>query len=527
LEGIGHTSVLYTDQDGRRDRVNAFSARMKTSRILINTPSSQGGIGDLYNFSLAPSLTLGCGSWGGNSVTVNVGPQQLLNIKTVAKRAENMLWHKLPPSIYFRRGCLPEAIKELAGKKRALLVTDPYLYHHGHADELIAHLKHEGLEVEVFSQVEADPTLAIVRKCTEVAAAFRPDVIVAFGGGSPMDAAKIAWVLYEHPEVDFHSLAMRFMDIRKRIYHFPKLGSKATLVAIPTTSGTGSEVTPFAVVTDDATGKKYPIADYELTPRMAIIDPNLVMNLPKPLTAFGGIDAVTHSLESYVSIMATEFTDGQALQALKLLKDYLPHAYQRGASDPMAREKVHYAATIAGMAFANAFLGVCHSMAHKLGAEFHLPHGLAIGLLVANVVRYNANDNPTKQSAFSQYDRPKARCRYAEIAESFGLGGRDNDEKVERLIVWIEDLKRDLEIPISIQAAGVPEADFLGRLDHIAIESFDDQCTGANPRYPLIDELRSILLDSYYGRPFIEFAGRDLSQTLIAPGKDSTTCALE
>jgi acetaldehyde dehydrogenase/alcohol dehydrogenase len=492
---------------------------MKTSRILINTPSSQGGIGDLYNFSLAPSLTLGCGSWGGNSVTVNVGPQQLLNIKTVAKRAENMLWHKLPPSIYFRRGCLPEAIKELAGKKRALLVTDPYLYHHGHTDELIAYLKNEGLEVEVFPQVEADPTLTIVRKCTEVATAFRPDVIVAFGGGSPMDAAKIAWVLYEHPEVDFHSLAMRFMDIRKRIYHFPKLGGKATLVAIPTTSGTGSEVTPFAVVTDDATGKKYPIADYELTPRMAIVDPNLVMNLPKPLAAFGGIDAVTHSLESYVSIMATEFTDGQALQALKLLKDYLPHAYQRGASDSGAREKVHYAATIAGMAFANAFLGVCHSMAHKLGAEFHLPHGLAIGLLVANVVRYNANDNPTKQSAFSQYDRPKARCRYAEIAESLSLGGHDNDEKVEHLIVWIEDLKRDLEIPISIQAAGVPEAEFLSRLDHIAMEAFDDQCTGANPRYPLIDELRSILLDSYYGRPFIEVAGRDQSQTLTVPEK--------
>jgi len=517
LEGIGHTSVLYTDQDGRRDRVNAFSARMKTSRILINTPSSQGGIGDLYNFSLAPSLTLGCGSWGGNSVTVNVGPQQLLNVKTVAKRAENMLWHKLPPAIYFRRGCLPEAIKELAGNKRALVVTDPYLYHHGHADELIAHLKGQGLEVEVFSQVEADPTLTIVRKCTEVAAAFRPDVIVAFGGGSPMDAAKIAWVLYEHPEVNFHSLAMRFMDIRKRIYHFPKLGGKATLVAIPTTSGTGSEVTPFAVVTDDTTGKKYPIADYELTPRIAIIDPNLVMNLPKPLTAFGGIDAVTHALEAYVSIMATAFTDGQALQALKLLKDYLPHAYQRGVSDPVAREKVHYAATIAGMAFANAFLGVCHSMAHKLGAEFHLPHGLAIGLLVANVVRYNANDNPTKQSAFSQYDRPKARCRYAEIAESLGLGGGDNDEKVERLITWIEDLKHDLEMPISIQAAGVPEAEFLSSLDHIAMEAFDDQCTGANPRYPLIEELRTILLDSYYGRPFIEFTGRDHSQAPTVP----------
>ncbi len=504
LQGIGHTSVLYTDQDGQHDRVNYFSARMKTSRILINTPSSHGGIGDLYNFSLAPSLTLGCGSWGGNSVSANVGPQHLLNIKTVAMRAENMLWHKLPHSIYFRRGCMSEAMKELADKKRALIVTDPYLFNHGHADDLIAQLKRHGLEVEVFFQVEPDPTLTTVRKCAEVAAAFRPDVIVAFGGGSPMDAAKIAWALYEHPEVDFHSLAMRFMDIRKRIYPFPKLGAKATLVAIPTTSGTGSEVTPFAVVTDDATGKKYPLADYELTPRMAIVDPNLVMGMPKSLTAFGGIDAVTHAIEAYVSIMATEFTDGHALQALKLLKDYLPQAYARGAQDPVAREKVHYAATLAGMAFANAFLGVCHSMAHKLGAHFHLPHGLANALLLSNVVRYNANDNPTKQSAFSQYDRPKARCRYAEIAVALGLGGDTTGEKVDNLVAWIEGLKTAIEIPPSMQAAGVPEAEFLARLDTVAVDAFDDQCTGANPRYPLISELRQILLDSYYGRPFAE-----------------------
>jgi acetaldehyde dehydrogenase / alcohol dehydrogenase len=504
LQGIGHTSVLYTDQDGQRERVNYFSARMKTSRILINTPSSHGGIGDLYNFSLAPSLTLGCGSWGGNSVTANVGPQHLLNIKTVAKRAENMLWHKLPQSIYFRRGCLSEALKELAGKKRALIVTDRYLFNHGHADDLIAQLKKQGLEVETFFQVEADPTLSMVRKCTEVACAFRPDVIVAFGGGSPMDAAKIAWVLYEHPEADFHNLAMRFMDIRKRIYQFPKLGAKATFVAIPTTSGTGSEVTPFAVVTDDATGKKYPIADYELTPRMAIVDPNLVMDMPRSLTAFGGIDAVTHAIEAYVSIMATEFTDGHALQALKLLKDYLPQAYARGAGDPVAREKVHYAATLAGMAFANAFLGVCHSMAHPLGAEFHLPHGLSNALLLTNVIRYNANDNPTKQSAFSQYDRPKARCRYAEIADALGLGGCSKGEKVENLIAWIEGLKRDLEIPLSIHDAGVQEAEFLARVDHVAVGAFDDQCTGANPRYPLMSELRTILLDSYYGRAFEE-----------------------
>jgi acetaldehyde dehydrogenase/alcohol dehydrogenase len=502
LQGIGHTSVLYTDQDGQRERVNYFSARMKTSRILVNTPSSQGGIGDLYNFGLAPSLTLGCGSWGGNSVTANVGPQQLLNIKTVAMRAENMLWHKLPQSIYFRRGCMSEALKELADKKRALVVTDPFLFKHGHADELIAKLKREGLEVEVFAQVEPDPTLATVRACTEMANGFRPDVIVAFGGGSPMDAAKIAWVLYEHPEADFHSLALRFMDIRKRIYRFPKLGVKAILVAIPTTSGTGSEVTPFAVVTDHATGKKYPIADYELTPRMAIVDPNLVMSMPKGLTAFGGIDAVTHAIEAYVSIMATEFTDGQALQALKLLKEYLPTAYARGATDPVAREKVHYAATLAGIAFANAFLGVCHSMVHKLGAYFHLPHGLANGLLLANVIRYNANDNPTKQSAFSQYDRPKARCRYAEIARAIGLGGVDNDASVANLIGWIEQLKGELEIPTSIQAAGVAESDFLARLDALAEESFDDQCTGANPRFPLISEIKTILLDSFYGRAF-------------------------
>jgi acetaldehyde dehydrogenase/alcohol dehydrogenase len=400
------------------------------------------------------------------------------------------------------------AIKELAGRQRALLVTDPYLFNHGHADDLIALLKRQGLEVETFFQVEPDPTLSTVRKCTEVAVAFRPDVIVAFGGGSPMDAAKIAWVLYEHPEADFHHLAMRFMDIRKRIYKFPKLGVKATFVAIPTTSGTGSEVTPFAVVTDDATGKKYPLADYELTPRMAIVDPNLVMNMPKSLTAFGGIDAVTHAIETYVSIMATEFTDGHALQALKLLKDYLPQAYQRGAADPVAREKVHYAATLAGMAFANAFLGVNHSMAHKLGAYFHLPHGLANALLLANVIRYNANDNPTKQAAFSQYDRPKARCRYAEIAVALGLGGDDTTQRVENLIAWIEQLKREIEIPPSIQAAGVPEAEFLARVDALAVDAFDDQCTGANPRYPLMGELRAILLDSYYGRPFLELADR-------------------
>jgi acetaldehyde dehydrogenase/alcohol dehydrogenase len=508
LGGMGHTSVLYTDQDQQKERINYFGQQMKTARILINTPSSYGGIGDLYNFSLAPSLTLGCGSWGGNSVSENVGPKHLLNTKIVAKRAENMLWHKLPSSIYFRRGCVPEALKELKGRKRALIVTDDYLFRSGFADDLINTLKNLGLEVETFFSVKADPNLSTVRKCVAIANAFQPDVIVALGGGSPMDAAKITWVMYEHPEVDFEDLALRFMDIRKRIYKFPKMGIKATLIAIPTTSGTGSEVTPFAVVTDDATGKKYPIADYELTPNMAIIDPNLVMNLPKSLTAFGGIDAVVHALEAYVSVMANEFSDGQAIQALKLLKKYLPSAYKNGAKDPVAREKVHNAATLAGIAFANAFLGACHSMAHKCGAAFHLPHGLANALLITNVIRYNATDNPTKQATFSQYDRPKARCRYADIADCLSLGGTTKDEKVANLIQWVEDLKKELEIPASIQEAGVSEAEFLAKLDTVAVDAFDDQCTGANPRYPLISEFRAILLDSFYGRPFVELTDR-------------------
>jgi acetaldehyde dehydrogenase / alcohol dehydrogenase len=527
LGGIGHTSVLYTDQDQQKERVTYFGEQMKTARVLINTPSSHGGIGDLYNFSLCPSLTLGCGSWGGNSISENVGPKHLLNKKIVAKRAENMLWHKLPRSIYFRRGCIPEALKEIAGKKRALVVTDDFLFRNGYVDDLIEQLKRLGLEVETFYQVQADPTLSIVNKCVETANAFQPDVIVAFGGGSPMDAAKIAWVMYEHPEVDFEDLALRFMDIRKRIYTFPKMGIKARLIAIPTTSGTGSEVTPFAVVTDDATGKKYPIADYEITPDMAIIDPNLVMNMPKSLTAAGGIDAVTHALEAYVSIMANEFTDGQALQALKLLKEYLPSAYKNGAQDAKAREKVHYAATLAGVAFANAFLGACHSMAHKLGAAFHLPHGVANALLISNVIRYNANDNPTKQAAFSQYDRPKAKCRYAEIARYLGLGGATKDEQVESLIAWVESLKRDLDIPASIRDARVEEAEFLSRLDSIAVDAFDDQCTGANPRFPLISELKAVLLDSYYGRPFVETAERPETPTSATTAKPKLQATVE
>jgi acetaldehyde dehydrogenase/alcohol dehydrogenase len=506
IGGIGHTSGLYTNQDINADRIRYFGDKMKTARILINIPTTHGGIGDLYNFNVAPSLTLGCGSWGGNSISENVGPKHLINKKTVAKRAENMLWHKLPKSIYFRRGSLPIALGDLEGKKRAFLVTDRFLFNNGYADDVVSLLKAQGIEVQTFFDVEADPTLSVVEKGAEAMKSFQPDVILALGGGSPMDAAKIMWVMYEHPDTHFEELAMRFMDIRKRIYKFPKMGQKAELVCITTTSGTGSEVTPFAVVTDDKTGAKYPLADYEITPNMAIVDANLVMNMPKSLTAFGGYDAVTHALEAYVSVLANEYSDGQALQALKMLKEYLPSSYKNGAADPIAREKVHNAATIAGVAFANAFLGVCHSMAHKIGAEFHLPHGLANALLISNVVRYNANDNPTKQTAFSQYDRPQARRRYAEVADHLGLSqvGDRTAQKIERLLTWLEELKVDLDIPLSIQAAGVNESDFVAKLDELAVEAFDDQCTGANPRYPLITELKEVLTTSYFGTPYVE-----------------------
>ncbi|MCG7390873.1 MULTISPECIES: bifunctional acetaldehyde-CoA/alcohol dehydrogenase [Pantoea] len=508
MGGIGHTSCLYTDQDNQKARVNYFGDRMKTARILINTPASQGGIGDLYNFKLAPSLTLGCGSWGGNSISENVGPKHLINKKTVAKRAENMLWHKLPKSIYFRRGSLPIALEEVAtdGAKRAFIVTDRFLFNNGYADQVTRVLKSHGIETEVFFEVEADPTLSIVRKGTEQMNSFKPDVIIALGGGSPMDAAKIMWVMYEHPETHFEELALRFMDIRKRIYKFPKMGVKARMIAITTTSGTGSEVTPFAVVTDDATGQKYPLADYALTPDMAIVDANLVMEMPRSLCAFGGLDAVTHALEAYVSVLANEYSDGQALQALKLLKENLPASYREGAKNPVARERVHNAATIAGIAFANAFLGVCHSMAHKLGSEFHIPHGLANALLICNVIRYNANDNPTKQTAFSQYDRPQARRRYAEVADHLGLSapGDRTAQKIEKLLAWLDEMKTQLGIPTSIREAGVQEADFLAKVDKLAEDAFDDQCTGANPRYPLIAELKQIMLDTFYGREYAE-----------------------
>jgi acetaldehyde dehydrogenase/alcohol dehydrogenase len=530
LGGVGHTSCLYTDQDKNQERVEYFGKKMKTARILLNTPTSHGGIGDLYNFALAPSLTLGCGSWGGNSISENVGPKHLINKKTVAKREENMLWHKLPSSIYFRRGAMAAAMEDLKDFKRACIVTDKFLFNHTpYVHELIELLQAKNIECYTFYEVEADPTLTTIRRGTEVLNSFVPgtlicrgrllwildyysqlsfccfsDLIIAIGGGSPMDAAKMMWVSYEHPEVDFKELSLRFMDIRKRIFHFPKMGKKAKLVCIPTTSGTGSEVTPFAVVTDDSTGQKYPLADYELTPYMAIVDANLVMLMPKGLTAAGGIDAVTHAIEAYVSVLANEFSDGQALHALKLLKAYLPRAYKNGANDPVAREKVHNAATVAGIAFANSFLGVCHSMAHKIGAEFHIPHGIANGLLLCNTIRFNATNLPTKQTAFSQYDRPNALRRYGEIAMTLGFTQTHTVDRVNAMLEWLDQLKRDLDIPMSIQEWGVDENEFLSKVDQLAVNAFDDQCTGANPRFPLISELRDILLDSYYGRPFVE-----------------------
>ena len=502
IGGVGHTAALYTDQDANSDRVDAFGARMKACRIVINSPTSHGGIGDIYNFGFAPSLTLGCGTHSGNAVSENVGPQHLINTKTIAKRAENMLWHKLPKSIYFRRGSLPIAMTDLEGKQRALIVTDGFLFANGYIDELQDILESKGMMVEVFHEVEADPTLSIIQKGAAACNTFNPDVILAVGGGSPMDAAKIMWVLYEHPETDFEDLAMRFMDIRKRIYKFPEMGKKAELVCITTTSGTGSEVTPFAVVTDDNTGKKYPLADYALTPNMAVIDANLVMDMPKSLCAFGGYDAVTHAIEAYVSMLANEYSDGQALQALKLLKEYLPSSYANGKNDAVAREKVHNAATIAGIAFANSFLGICHSMAHKIGNEFHLPHGLANALLLTNTIRFNATNKPTKQGTFSQYDRPKARARYAEIADHLGFREGNTEAKINALLTWLDELKTELNIPHSIKDAGVDEADFMAAVDDIAEQAFDDQCTGANPRYPLISELKEILIASYYGKDY-------------------------
>lgn len=499
LGGFGHTSVLYTDQNNSRDRIEKFGAVMKTGRTIINMPSSQGAIGDIYNFRLEPSLTLGCGTWGGNSVSENVGVKHLLNIKSIAERRENMLWFRVPEKVYFKYGCLPFALKELKdmNKKRAFIVTDKTLYDLGFVDNVIQPLEQYDIDVKVFFDVEPDPTLATARKGAEEMRLFEPDVIIAIGGGSPMDAAKIMWVLYEHPEIKFEDLAMRFMDIRKRVYTFPKMGEKAMLVAITTTAGTGSEVTPFAVITDEKTGIKYPLADYELTPDMAVVDAELMMNMPKSLTAASGIDALTHAIEAYVSVLASEYTNGMALEAIRLIFKYLPQAYNEGAANKKAREKMAHASTMAGMAFANAFLGVCHSMAHKLGAFHNIPHGVANALLINEVIRFNAVDNPRKQAAFPQYKYPNAKWRYARIADYLGLGGNTDDEKVELLIKAIEELKEKLNLPKSISEAGVSKTRFYETLDEMAEQAFDDQCTGANPRYPLISEIKQMYINAF------------------------------
>lgn len=496
--GIGHTSVIYTDCRNEA-QIKRFGDVMKTGRILVNIPSSQGAIGDLYNFRLEPSLTLGCGSWGGNAVSENVGIKHLLNIKSVAERRENMLWFKIPQKIYHKYGCLPVALKDLAGKKRAFIVTDTYLYNSGMVDKIVNVLAPMGVDVQTFHQVSPDPDLSTVNAGLNIINGFNPDVIIGLGGGSPMDAAKIMWLLYEYPEVRFEGLALRFMDIMKRIYAFPNMGKKAQMVAIPTTSGTGSEVTPFAVVTDDRTGMKYPIADYALTPNMAIIDTELVMSMPKSLTAASGIDAVTHAIEAFVSVMSTDYTNALALESLRMLFKYLPVAYREGDQNIKARQKVHNAATMAGMAFANAFLGICHSMAHKMGAAFHVSHGIANAILIPYVIRFNATDNPSKQAAFAQYKYPTAIARYARIADQLNLGGNTDDEKVDLLCNRIYKLLDDCEVPHTFQELGIDEKQFLEQLDVLAETAFDDQCTGANPRYPLIAELKELYRKAYYG----------------------------
>ncbi len=497
--GYGHTASIYLDTVTQGKKLDAFSHKMKACRIVVNTPSAQGGIGDLYNFRLAPSLTLGCGSWGGNSVSENVGVKHLLNIKTVAERRENMLWFRAPEKVYFKKGCLPVALDELKGHKKAFIVTDTFLYQNGYTKPVKEKLDQLGIIHNTFHSVEPDPTLACARAGAAQMATFQPDVIIAVGGGSAMDAAKIMWVLYEHPEADFLDMAMRFVDIRKRVYTFPKMGEKAYFVAIPTTAGTGSEVTPFAVITDEQSGVKYPLADYELLPKMAIVDADMMMNAPKGLTAASGIDAVTHALEAYASVMATGYTDGMALRALKLIFDNLPAAYDNGTKDPRARENMGTAACMAGMAFANAFLGICHSMAHKLGAFHHLPHGVANALLISQVMRFNAAEIPTKMGTFSQYDHPHTLARYAEVADYLQLGGHTDQEKLENLIAAIENLKERVGIRKTIRDYGVDEAVFLARLDDMVEQAFDDQCTGANPRYPLMSEIKQLYLNAYYG----------------------------
>lgn len=500
--GLGHTSSLYVNTVTEKEKIEKFYSKMKTCRVLVNTPSSQGGVGDLYNFKLTPSLTLGCGTWGGNSVSENVGIKHLLNIKTVAERRENMLWFRAPEKVYMKRGCLPVALEELKNvmnKKRVFIVTDTFLYENGYTKVVTDKLDEMGIVHETFFNVAPDPTLACAKEGVKLIDAFKPDCIIAIGGGSAMDAAKIMWVLYEHPEIDFLDMAMRFMDIRKRVYTFPKMGEKAYFIAVPTSAGTGSEVTPFAVITDETTGQKYPLADYELLPKMAIVDADMMMNAPKGLTSASGIDALVHSIEAYVSMMATEFTDGLAIEAIKTIFEYLPRAYEEGANDPIAREKMANAATMAGMAFANAFLGICHSMGHKLGAYHHLPHGVTVGLVLDEVMRFNAEEVPTKMGTFPQYEYPHALRRYAEIADSLNLGGNTDQEKLERLINKIDELKERVGFKKTIKDYGISEEDFLSTLDEMSEKAFDDQCTGANPRYPLISEIKEIYLKTYYG----------------------------
>lgn len=500
--GYGHTASLYIDTVHERERLDQFAARMKACRIVVNTPSSHGGIGDLYNFNLAPSLTLGCGSWGGNSVSENVGVKHLLNIKTVAERRENMLWFRTPQKVYFKKGCLPVAMRELKqvlGKQKAFVVTDRFLFQSGTIHCITDQLHELGIAYQIFSDVEPDPTLACAKRGAEEMRAFAPDVIIALGGGSAMDAAKIMWVMYEHPEADFMDMAMRFLDIRKRVYTFPTMGEKAYFIAVPTSSGTGSEVTPFAVITDEKTGVKYPLADYALLPNMAIVDTDLMMTQPKGLTAASGIDALVHSLEAYASVMATDFTDGLALRAIQNIFTYLPACYDNGLNEPVAREKMANASTMAGMAFANAFLGVCHSMAHKLGAFHHLPHGVANAVLLTDVMRYNADPRPQKMGTFSQYAYPHTLERYAEVARFLGLSGNSDEELLEQLIAKIEALKERVGIKKTIRDYGVKEEDFLATLDEMVEQAFDDQCTGANPRYPLMSEIKAMYLKAYYG----------------------------
>ena len=500
--GYGHTSGIYIDVN-EKEKLNIHQNAMKTCRILVNTPASHGGLGDLYNFKLTPSLTLGCGSWGGNSVSENVGVKHLINIKTVAQRRENMLWLRTPEKVYFKRGCLPVALDELGNvmhKKRAFIVTDTFLYKNGYTDVITNKLDEMGIRYSCFFDVTPDPTLQCAREGVKAITAFEPDVIIALGGGSAMDAAKIMWVMYEHPEVNFEDMAMDFMDIRKRVYKFPKMGEKAYFVAIPTSSGTGSEVTPFAIITDKDTGIKWPIADYEILPNMAIVDVNNMMDQPKGLTAASGIDVLTHALEAYVSIMATDYTDGLALRAMKLVFDYLPSAYENGSADPIAREKMADASCLAGMAFANAFLGVNHSMAHKLGAFHHIAHGLANAVILTRVMRYNASDVPTKMGTFPQYEYPKAKARYVEAAKYCGVTGKNDDEIFENFIKKIEELKKFIGVKETIALYGVEEKYFLDTLDEMSEQAFNDQCTAANPRYPLISEIKELYLDAYYGR---------------------------